>query len=238
MKTHASNFAAFTLAALVAFSGGARADESKTYTPGPFDRIEIDGLAHITLTQGATDQIVIHGDNATQQRVEVRLDGSRLSVHTTENWKFWRSDALRVDVQMRDPRGITLSGASDLLAKEPVHAEKLSIDISGTANVRFDAIDADSLRFDVSGAGDGRLAGRAGALNISLSGTGKIKAEDLKTSTAKVSISGAGGARLWVTDALDVDISGIGNVDYFGQPAKLRRDTSGLGSIKALGDKR
>jgi len=224
--------------ALLACAAAAHAQDSRTYAPGPFDRIEIDGFARITLTQGPTDQVVVHGDNATQQRIEVQLNGQRLSVHTSENWKFWRSDALRVDVQMREPRAIALSGASDLVARGPLHVQSLNIDISGTANVRFDALDTDALRFDVSGAGDGRLAGRAGALTISLSGTGKIKAEDLKTGTAKVSISGAGGARLWVTDALDVDISGIGSVDYWGQPARLRRDTSGLGSIKALGEKR
>ncbi|MBV8603434.1 MAG: DUF2807 domain-containing protein [Pelomonas sp.] len=237
MRTAAFTTTAICAALLLLGAAPARADDARTYAPGPFDRIEIDGHARVTLTQGATDQVVVHGDDATQRRVEVSLDGTRLSVHTSENWKFWRNDALHVDVQMREPRAISLSGASDLIAQGPLHAQSLTIDISGTANVRMDAIDADALRFDVSGAGDGRLAGRAGALAISLSGTGKIKAEDLRTSSAKVSISGAGGARLWVTDALDVDISGIGSVDYWGHPARLRRDTSGLGSIKALGDK-
>ena len=223
---------------LALLSGIASAQEGRTYTPGPFDRLEIDGVAKVTLTQGPVDQVFIRGDAKVQERVEVERDGSHLLIHTESNWKFWRKESLQVDVQMRQPRAITLSGASDLTASGPIKTPRLSIEVSGAADVRLDAIDTDELRFDVSGAGDGRLAGRTDMLVITLSGTGKIKAEDLKAKAAKVEISGAGGARLWVTDYLNVSISGIGDVDYWGKPGKISRDTSGLGSIKSLGEKR
>ena len=225
---------ALTLALL---AGLAQAQEGRSYTPGAFDRLEVDGLARITLTQGPEDRVFVHGDAKTLERVEVERNGSRLLIHTESNWKFWRKESLQMDVQMREPRAITLSGASDLTASGAIRTPRLSIEVSGAADVRLDAIDTDELRFDVSGAGDGRLAGRTDMLVITLSGTGKIKAEDLKAKAAKVDISGAGGARLWVTDALNVSISGIGDVDYWGKPGKISRDTSGLGSIKALGDK-
>jgi len=228
--------AVLTLGLLAAFA--AHAQEGKSYAPGPFNRLEIDGAAKVTLKQGDKDQVFVRGNPATQERVEVELDGKTLLIHTEGNWKFWRKDPLIVDVQMREPRAITLSGASDLQASGPVKTPKLSVEISGAADVRLDALDTDELRFDVSGAGDGRLAGRAGMLVITLSGTGKIRAEELKTKAAKVSISGAGGARLWVTDMLSASISGIGDVDYFGSPGKVSREVSGLGSIKALGEKK
>ncbi|XHS79655.1 head GIN domain-containing protein [Burkholderiaceae bacterium UC74_6] len=228
---------AITVAALLA-ACAAHAEEGKTYAPGPFSRLEVDGLAKIRLTQGDKDQVFVRGDSKIQDQVEVELNGNRLMIHTSGNWKFWRKDPLQVDVQMREPLSIQLSGASDLLANGPIKTPRLSVDISGAADVKIDSIDTGELRFDISGAGDGRVAGRAGMLVITLSGTGKIKAEDLKVNAAKVSISGAGGARLWVTDMLNVSISGIGDVDYFGSPTKVTRDTSGLGSIKALGEKR
>jgi hypothetical protein len=228
---------AITLA-LFGIAFAAQAQEGKTYAPGPFNRLEIDGVAKITLTQGDKDQVFVRGDAKTQERVEVELSGSRLQIHTEGNWKFWRKDPLLVDVQMREPQYIQLSGASDLQASGPIKTPRLSIEVSGAADVKLDAVDAGELRFDVSGSGDGRLAGRADMLAISLSGTGKIKAEDLKAVAARVSISGAGGARLWVTNYLNASISGVGDVDYWGQPSKVNRDVSGLGSIKSLGDKK
>ncbi len=228
--------AVFTIALLTGLA--AHAQEGKSYAPGPFSRLEVDGVAKVSLTQSDKDQVFVRGNAETQERVEVSLSGGKLMIHTAGNWKFWRKDPLVVDVQMREPLAIVLSGASDLQASGPIKTPRLSVDISGAADVRLDAVDTGELRFDISGAGDGRLAGRTGMLVITLSGTGKIKAEDLKANAAKVSISGAGGARLWVTDMLNASISGIGDVDYFGSPSKVTREVSGLGSIKALGDKK
>jgi len=53
-----------------------------------------------------------------------------------------------------------------------------------------------------------------------------------------VSISGVGNASLWVTDSLRVSISGVGTIDYWGQPGKVVRSTSGLGTITSRGEKR
>jgi hypothetical protein len=224
--------------ALLSAAAGALAQEGKTYTPGPFDRIEIDGSAKVTLTQGERDQVFIRGDESVQQSVDVALDGQRLTVHPNGGWKFWRSQHLLINVEMRNLRALTLAGASDLQLEGPIKSPRLDIRISGAGNVRAASLDVGELRFDISGAGDGDLAGQVGKLGMTISGTGKLRAENLKAGRADVSISGAGGARLWVTDAIRVSISGIGDVDYWGKPSDVSRSTAGLGSITARGEKR
>ena len=42
---------------------------------------------------------------------------------------------------------------------------------------------------------------------------------------------------LWATDDLTAHISGIGSIDYFGQP-QVQRSVSGMGTITARGDRR
>ncbi|HEY4080742.1 MAG TPA: head GIN domain-containing protein [Burkholderiaceae bacterium] len=230
-----------SLALIGAFSGvftSAYAQDGKTYAPGPFDRLEIDGSAQVSISQGERDQVFIRGDDDVQQSVEVSLDGKRLSVHPTGSWKFWRSQRLQITVQMRQLRMLTLSGASDLKMDGPIKSDRLDIHVSGAGNVRADALDVGELRFEISGAGDGDLAGQVGKLGMTISGTGKLKAENLKAGRANVSISGAGSARLWVVDGIKVSISGIGDVDYWGKPTDVSRSTAGLGSITAHGEKR
>ncbi|MET0518320.1 MAG: head GIN domain-containing protein [Burkholderiaceae bacterium] len=211
--------------------------EGRIYAPGAFDRLEISGSATITLRQGEHDQVFIAGDAQMQKSVEVELDERRLTIKPAGSWKFWTSSRLQIEVQMRQISQLTLSGASDLNAPGPIKADRLGISISGAGLARLDDLNAGQLRFDISGAGDGRLAGQAGELNLSVSGKGKLLAEQLKAARATVSISGVGNANVWVTDQLRVSISGIGSVDYWGQP-ELRRSTSGLGSVNARGDKR
>jgi hypothetical protein len=216
----------------------AQAAEGKTYTPGPFDKIEIDGSAKVRLIQGERDQVFIAGDDKVHEGVEVDVRNSRLLIHPTGGWKFWNGNKrLQVEVQMRQVSQVTLSGATDLLAVGPIRSEKLGISISGAGQARFDDLTVGALRFDVSGAGDGQLAGQVDALTLSISGKGKLIADALRADTASVSISGVGSANLWVTGTLRVSISGIGNVDYWGQP-QVRKSTEGLGSVNARGDKK
>lgn len=222
---------------LAAAAAQAQAPEGRLYTPGAFDRLEVAGSAKVRLSQGEHDQVFIHGDADVQQGVEVQLVNQRLVIRPTGGWKFWSSARLQIEVEMRRLSQISLSGASDLHAPGPIRAERLSIGISGAGLARFDALTAEQLRFDISGAGDGQLAGQVEQLNLSVAGKGKLLAEQLRAARASVSISGIGNANLWVTDSLRVSISGIGSVEYWGQPKLDRRSGSGMTTIKALGDK-
>jgi hypothetical protein len=236
MKTIKRILALFSLV-LVAASAPAQTPVGKMYTPGAFDRIEIDGSAKVKLSQGDRDQVFIAGDDGAQQRVELEVSHNRLTIRPSGSWKFWNNSRLQIEVQMRQVSQVILSGASDLHAPGAIKSDKLYVGISGAGSARFDELNVDQMKFDISGAGDGQLAGLAGELKLSVSGKGKLLAEQLRAAGAQVSISGVGKANLWVTDTLRVSISGVGSVDYWGQP-KVERSTSGLGSINGLGDKR
>ena len=69
-----------------------------------------------------------------------------------------------------------------------------------------------------------------------MNGVGNYDAPDLESQTATVDVSGAGGVVIRVLNALDVAISGAGNVDYFGSPT-VTQDISGAGRLTSRGDK-
>ena len=226
--------AALLALALVALP--ALAQESKVTTTGTFDRIILDGAVEVRLKQGDRDEVAVAADSEAQE-VEVRIHSGRLMVHDTGSWRFWNKSRPKVDVQVRDLRELIISGASDVYAAGPFKGENLRLHISGTGLVRFDALDAASLRFVISGAGDGQLAGKVEDMRLNISGKGKLQADQFRATSAVVQISGVGNAQLWVTESLKIGISGVGTIDYWGQP-QVSRSTSGLGTINARGDKR
>ena len=226
------------LLALFPVAAWAQPADGKVYTPGPFEQLEVDGSARIRLTLGDRDEIVVEGDANAQSGVELRLVDNRLRIHASGDWKFWNSERRRISVQMRRLTRLTLSGTGDVHAAGRVAAEQLAISISGAGLVRFDDLKVDQLRFEVSGAGDGQLAGRVDELKLSISGKGKVQADQLRAGVAIVGISGVANARLWVIDELRLGITGVGHVDYWGEPAVVKRSTSGLASINNLGPKR
>jgi hypothetical protein len=214
-----------------------RADEGKLYTPGPFDRIEIDGSGQVRLVQGDRDEVFVSGDERMQEGVQVDRSGDRLHVSLPGAWKFWNNGKAQVEIRMRNVNRITMSGAADLYAPGVIRSPQLGIDIAGAGLTHFDDLRADKLGFTISGSGEGQLAGRVEEMRLSVSGRGKVTAGQLQVGSASVSISGVGNADLWVTDQLRVDISGAGHVTYAGQP-KVRQSISGLGSVDAIAERR
>lgn len=213
------------------------AEPGKVYAPGEFDRLELAGAARVVLVQGERDQAFIAGDDEVQKSVEVALSNRQLVIRPTGGWKFWHSKQLFVQVEMRQLRQLSVSGASDVHAPGPLNVDQLRLSISGAGLARLDHLQARQLSFTISGAGDGQLGGRVEDLSLQISGKGKVVADKLQASRARVSVSGIGNVVVWVTEDLTARISGIGSVDYFGSPNVLR-SVSGMGSISAKGDKR
>jgi hypothetical protein len=213
------------------------AGPGKVYAPGPFDRLELAGAARVLVVQGDRDQAFIAGDAEVQKGVEVELADRQLVIRPAGGWKFWHSHKLFVQVEMRELRQLSVSGASDVHAPGPLRTDQLKLTISGAGNVRLDQLQARQLTFGISGAGDGQLGGRVDDLALQISGKGKVVADRLQAQRARVNVSGLGNVVLWVTDDLSAHISGIGSVDYFGNPS-VQRSVSGMGSISGKGDRR
>lgn len=218
-------------------AAGAQAGEGKLYTPGPFEKIAIGGAADIKLVQGSEDQVFIAGDADVQKGVRVSLEDNILTVQSKEGWKFWTSSRLQISVTARKLSGISLAGAAHLQAPGPLAAEKLVVKLAGTGQARLDDVTADSLQFNMAGAGEAQASGRVRELSLHVAGKGRLQAENLQCQQANVTISGLGNATLWVQEELRIKIAGAGFIDYWGRPS-VRPSVAGTSSIKGLGDKR
>ncbi|CAM3968424.1 head GIN domain-containing protein [Roseateles saccharophilus] len=213
------------------------AGPGRIYAPGEFDRLELAGAARVVLVQGERDQAFVAGDADAQKGVEVELADRQLVIRPSGGWKFWNSSKVFVQVEMRELRQLTVSGASDVHAPGALRCDQLRLSISGAGQARLDQLQARQLSFAISGAGDGQLGGRVDDLTLQISGKGKVVADRLQARSARVSVSGIGNVLLWVTGDLSAHISGIGSVDYFGNPS-VQRSVSGMGTISARGDRR
>ena len=203
---------------------------------GGFDSIEISGAAIVRFAQGAAEQVRLEGDEDAQKSVDLEVRNGVLHIRPGGSWKFWSGERARIDITARELRRVAISGAADFSAMQPVRCEKLDVSISGSGLGRFDKLQADSLRFRVSGAGDGQIAGSVNELEITVSGRGEFRGENLSSQRAKVVVNGIGEVRVWATEWLGVNVSGVGTVDYWGTPLVERR-SSGVAKINERGPK-
>ena len=228
---------ALTAIVLAPCAARAQAPEGKVYAPGAFDSVTVDGSGQVRLVQSDRDEVFVPGDADAQEAVDVSLHGSRNKIDLPGGWRFWKNgNGALVEVRVRHLNRLTLSGSNDVVAPGPITGDHLAIGMAGSGLARFDQLQVGALSFDISGSGEGQLAGKVDHLRLTVSGKGKIAAEQLRANAADVSISGVANASLWAVGDLRVQISGAGHVDYWGQP-NLRKSISGFGSVDARGDK-
>lgn len=226
---------AIAVAALLACPAAAAGD-CRPCSPGPFDTVEISGSAVVRFTQGTADAVSVEGDEDAQRAVELEVRDGVLHVRPHGGWKFWIGQRARIDITARDLKRVAISGAADFSALQPVQLRRLDVVISGAGLARFDRLRAEALRFQVSGAGDGQVAGRVGDLSIAVSGRGEFRGENLLSQRAKVAVAGVGDVRVWATEWLGIHVSGVGTVDYWGTPL-VERHSSGISKINERGAK-
>ncbi len=106
-----------------------------------------------------------------------------------------------------------------------------SIDVSGANNISVSGVNTDDFSVDLSGAGHVYVDGTAYKFDADLSGAGSLDARDLKANIVRVSVSGAASAHVFAKESLDASVSGVGSIDYYGDPQKIRTNVSGVGSI-------
>jgi hypothetical protein len=102
---------------------------------------------------------------------------------------------------------------------------------SGSDTVKVDEINTSRFSVFMSGAGSVELAGQANYLEAEVTGAGDLVAQNLKTRETTLNISGTGVANVHATEKLKVDIMGVADVNYFGDPKIVEQEIIGVGSI-------
>jgi hypothetical protein len=184
-----------------------------------FTGIQMSTVGKVIITQGDSESLEIKGSDNLVPLIKTTVGNGVLTIRLDENYtinSLNKDDLLIFTLTVKDLNNVTLSGA-------------------GT--VEMSALTTQSLKLVMSGAGSLSLANlKVDDLDITVSGLGEIQAGDLQCQSVKITISGLGSATIWATDTLTGNISGGGNVRYYGSP-KMDTKTTGFGNFESLGSK-
>ena len=208
---------------------------SEQRTLPPFTRLQIDGMADITLVQGETESVRYEAAGK-GERVTVEVRDGTLHIGSRSTRGFWGflfgggSRAVRATIAFRKLEAVDVSGAVKLRA-DGWTADKVAFSVSGEGALRIDGLDVKELAIAVSGTVKAELAGRATEQRIAISGAGNYRAPELASDNARVAVSGAGKVLVNVAKTLKIAIAGAGTVEYIGDP-KVTQEISGVGRVR------
>ncbi len=173
-----------------------------------FSKIEVGGAFNVQVTVGEPTSLVISTDDNLLKYIRTRVVGNTLEIDTKKD----------------------LNPKTDLKIKITT-PELVSIESSGANSVDIDGISCERFSVELSGAGNIDLEGSANSIRVDISGAGSVDAKHLIAEKAKVDLSGASSAKIYASESIDVDVSGVGTVDFYGDPENVKSDISGIGSI-------
>jgi putative autotransporter adhesin-like protein len=208
-----------SLALLLALGGCKFGDFNKTTGSGKmkiekrdvpaFRSLDISGAYDVEIVVQKEQSLELEGDDNLLPLIKTEVSNS--GVLTINNEKsFSTKNKLRVRISVPNLIGISTSGASDIVA----------------SNIKSDGFD-----INMSGASNLQLSGETYKLAVEISGAGDLDAKDLHANVVSVHSSGAAKADVYASEELRAEVSGAGNVNYYGDPKVVKEDTSGAGTI-------
>nr|WP_321028577.1 head GIN domain-containing protein [Bacteroides nordii] len=116
----------------------------------------------------------------------------------------------------------TLQGSGDISVKSSINAGNVDLNLSGSGDLDFVGIQGETVKAELQGSGDLKVAGTAQRAVLSLRNSGDLNAKDLKAVDVDASVDGSGSISCYVSGTLKCNISGSGDIGYKGSPVNIQ----------------
>jgi hypothetical protein len=203
-----------------------------------FHAVKLSALGDLTITQGTTESLTVQADDNLMKLINAEVVNGVLEISFDNNaWTsyYLSGESIKFDLTVVNLDSISFAGAGKITVQN-LNVPNLSTSLTGAGSMSINHLTSDKLTVQLSGAGSLNADGTITSQEINLSGVGSYQAADLQSADASVSLSGVGSATVWVTNTLDVTVSGAGSIGYYGEPV-VTKNITGLGSLVNKGTK-
>ena len=194
-------------------------------------QVSLEGFGNIVLQQGNQESLRIEAEDNIMPHIQSKVDGDKLTITYDTNTPTPTKDVTYY-LTVKDLNSISISGAGKIQSNN-FKTNTLDIILTGAGEGNLNGLNVKKLTVNMSGAGKLILSGKATEQTVNISGAGDYQARELESKTATITIGGAGSSIVNVTDLLNAVISGVGDIEYTGNP-KVNKQISGTGNIQKI----
>ena len=177
-----------------------------------FTEVQLNGEGEATILYGTTQEVSVTGYENLLLVYETKMVGTALHLQFKPDDYRIRNNNIKVNIKVPSLSYIRVNGSGKVLAGNFATGDNLSAYINGSGNMQV----KDSKYNKVS---------------YVINGSGGIVANTTEAKEANAEIHGSGKILLNVLNKLDANISGSGDIDYWGNPAAVNTQVSGSGKI-------
>lgn len=206
--------------------------ETKSFDTGSYTEVEVNGDFEVIYSSEDSGRITVEMQENLIQYVSVSSSGGRAVVNCSERLQQTNNDVPKLYVSTPDLKELVLNGAAIIEQADVIRGDSFRLNASGACELELE-LEVQEFDMNIAGAGAVTLRGSAERASIEMSGAGTFEALDLETVDAKVGISGAGTGQISCSNTLDVEISGMGGLEYRGDP-DITKSVGGAGYVERI----
>jgi hypothetical protein len=201
---------AAALSGVISSGAAAESKSSRTLDLRDFDAIEIGGAYELDVIVGEDFSIELSGPSDEMARVEATLKNGALVLGAAKRHRG-------------DTKGVKAVVTMPALNR---------ISVSGVADADISGVKSDHFKLDLSGVGEVNVAGACGKLYARVSGVGEVDAQSLQCKSVDVKVAGVGEARVYASEAVSAEVSGMGGIMVYGSPKSVDKRGGFFSEIK------
>jgi len=205
-----------------------KSTESITLQLGSFTKIQLDGGYDVELVQGNEESITIETAKDKMDRVKTEIQDDKLKVWIDKGIQISK---IKLTINFKNIEELEINGGISITSLQTIRFNSFLLKVNGGAEIKLD-LDGRNLKLDLAGGTNTELKGKVIDANIMLGGAGNISAEKLESENMKIEIDGAGHAVVFASKSINAQLAGVGMIEYAGNPAIVKSDLSGIGSIR------
>lgn len=179
-----------------------------------FRALVINGPADVVMKSGTQERVVVSADDNIVPLITTTVEDGRLEVGVRKDASFRTRNKVRVEVEFTEMGGITIRGSGDVKA-DRIRGGVFEVVVRGSGDIVVDRVEVNAVALSITGSGDVLIReGRADSVGVVIEGSGDARLAGVESRQGAVRIRGSGDAQVHVTEALQVDIAGSGDVRY------------------------
>jgi hypothetical protein len=216
-------------------------------------RVKFDTVGDLEIAIGEREELRIEIDDNLADLVQTRVRGAELAIRTSEDIDLRPTVPPQYHLTVVSLRAITVASAGNIKVPEvrsetffltvnsagaiemgELAAGYVEAELRSSGDVSINCLRADDLVVRISSGGSMAIkSGKVRSQDVALTSTGSYHAQGLRCERAAVYASSGGCADIHVTDQLDANLTGSGNILYRGDP-EIKLQRSGTGTVSPI----